>query len=149
MPARITNPIAQFHLEGDPDDPDGVVAVATFFSEDGGQVEMRFTRPGESGAIAEMLWECALDLHEGQTEGIMAVVARKGEAPADEEPLTVAQILEAAEGFDPESPFNLPMQPPTTSFGITYPWQIHDLGDGITAECWEDPPWECRDEDHD
>ena len=94
MPTRITNPIAEFHLVGDPDDPDGVEAVATFYGEDGTGVEMRFTRRGLSGSLGALLWECEVDLHEGQTRGIMAVVARKGEADEDEPPLTVDQILE-------------------------------------------------------
>ena len=94
MPTTITNPIAEFHLEGDPDDPEGVEAVATFYGEDGVGVEMRFTRRGLSGSLAALLFECEMDLHEGQTKGIMAVVARKGEAEPDQVPLTVDQILE-------------------------------------------------------
>ena len=94
MPTTITNPIAEFHLVGDPDDPEGVEAVVTFYGEDGTGVEMRFTRRGLSGSLGALLWECEVDLHEGQTRGIMAVVARKGEADEDEPPLTVDQILE-------------------------------------------------------
>lgn len=95
MPTVITNPIAEFHLVGDPDDPSGVEAVATFYGEDGVGVEMRFSRRGLSGSLAALLFECEMDLHVGQTKGIMEVVARKGEAPPDDdEPLTVEQILE-------------------------------------------------------
>ena len=94
MPTTITNPIAEFHLVGDADDPDGVEAVTTFYGEDGVQVVMRFTRRGLSGALAALLLECEMDLQVGQTKGIMEVVARKGEQPADEAPLTIDQILE-------------------------------------------------------
>ncbi len=94
MPTVITNPIAEFHLVGDPDDPSGVEAVATFYGEEGAQVEMRFSRRGLSGALAALLFECEVDLHVGQTKGIMEVVARKGEAPpADGEPLTLYELL--------------------------------------------------------
>ena len=108
MPTTITNPIAEFHLEGDPDDPGGVEAVATFYGEDGVGVEMRFTRRGLSGSLAALLLECEMDLHEGQTRGIMEVVARKGEAD-DEAHLTVDQILgvpmaDPSELSDPTDP---------------------------------------------
>lgn len=94
MPTTIINPIAEFHLVGDPDDPSGVEAVATFYGEDGVGVEMRFTRRGLSGSLAALLFECEIDLHLGQTKGIMEVVARKGEAPpADGEPLTLSELL--------------------------------------------------------
>jgi len=104
VPTTITNPIAEFHLVGDPDDPDGVEAVATFYGEDGVQVEMRFTRRGLSGSLAALLLECEMDLQVGQTKGIMEVVARKGEQPADEPPLTVDQILEVPQTDPSELP---------------------------------------------
>jgi len=110
VPTTITNPIAEFHLVGDADDPDGVEAVTTFYGEDGVQVEMRFTRRGLSGALAALLLECEMDLQVGQTKGIMEVVARKGEQPADEEPLTVHQILEVPQA----EPSELPIPPGLT-----------------------------------
>ncbi|MFM7068633.1 MAG: hypothetical protein ACKOYM_04150 [Actinomycetes bacterium] len=132
VPVEIINPIAQFHLEGDPDAPEDVVAIATFFGEDGTQVEMHFTRPGHSGALAELLWECAIDLWEGQTKGIMAVVARKGEHT--DEPLTVDRILDAAD---------YPILPnPLNPRNLIFPWQV-ERGDepGVWSVFWEDPPW--------
>ena len=148
MPVTVTNPLAQFHLEGDPDDPDGVQAVATFFGEDGVQVEMRFDSPGFCGAIAEMLWECAVDLYEGQTDGIMSVVARKGEAPSEDEPLTVEQFLQIAERNDPDDPFTPDLQPPLGST-VDYPWNYHQLPDGSIGGYWRHAPWERLTDDPD
>lgn len=110
MPTTVTNPIAEFQLVGDPDDRSGVEAVVTFYGEDGVGVEMRFTRRGLGGSLAALLFECEMDLHVGQTKGIMEVVARKGEAPpSDDERLTVEQILEVpiadpADLADPAGP---------------------------------------------
>jgi hypothetical protein len=115
MPYEISNPIARFYLQGDADNNDNTEAIVDLFGENGEQVQVKFNRPGESGAIAEMLWECALDLAEAQTYGIMQVAERRGEY--DESDLTVDQILS-------ESDKDIkPVEDAERNKGIVYPWQ--------------------------
>lgn len=78
MAERLVNPIASFYLEGNPDEPEIVIAITDLFGESGQKVEIAFTDPGYVKSIAEMLNSCVYDFNDAMENGIMNVVERKG-----------------------------------------------------------------------
>jgi hypothetical protein len=92
MPEHIENPIARFYLEGDPEDAATVIGIVDLFGESGQQVEVTFTDANHAASLGQLFFECAHDIADGQENGIMAVVERKGQDIDDEE-LTVEDIL--------------------------------------------------------
>ena len=92
MPSVLTNPVVEFHLAPSPEDPAGVVAVATFVGDDGQQVVMRFTQSDAAGLLAARSFRCAMDLQAARSDGATDAL-RTVEVPADGEPLTVHEYL--------------------------------------------------------
>jgi ABC-type sugar transport system substrate-binding protein len=114
------DPLGRFWVTGTPGDTGTVKAYVELDGEAGESVRLLFTDPGAAGAIAEMLWECAVDLAEAEMCGIDAVVERKGRRSEVEEELTVADILDNRGGSEVMEDI-VERRP-----DIVFPWSIDD-----------------------
>jgi hypothetical protein len=115
------DPIGHFWVSGVPGDTTTVRAYVELDGEAGESVRLAFTDPGSAGAIAEMLWECAVDLAEAEMYGIGSVIERKGKRPEVDDELTVADIL-AGRGEPDIISGDITERRPD----IVFPWAIDD-----------------------
>lgn len=115
----VVNPVCSYHVEGLREYPEGCQTVLSMYGEDSGNSEVRFTDPDTLGALAELLWEAAVDLFQAQTAGIESLGEIKGTQNDDD--FSVENILNG------ESPSNGKIDNPYNSReDIRYPWEDDD-----------------------
>lgn len=91
---QLFNPLASFHIEGEPDDPETYLACIDLYGEAGERVQILYPDSGDVESLTEMLTRAQRDLAYAEDYGIHALANKVGYAEEDSM-LTVDDILNA------------------------------------------------------
>ncbi len=108
----IQDPLSSYKLTGSVGDKDSTYAVLELDGENGRSAQVKFYDFGLAGALAELIWELAVDLAQAQTEGIESVAEIKG-IEGDSETMTVDDLLDSI--ANPDNPTN-------NRTDLAFPW---------------------------
>ena len=109
----IENPLVSYVARGNSDDPSSVIIEVEILGDGGGKCLVQFSDFQMLGAVAEMLWEAAVELFEGQELGIEHLAEIKGRLVEMDRDTTIEDIL---------TPEGNPGGIAKTRNDILYPW---------------------------
>lgn len=107
----IQDPLSSYRLTGSVGDKSSTYAVLELDGENGRSAQVKFHDFGLAGALAELIWEMAVDLAQAQELGIESVAEIKG-IEGDIDTMSVDDLLDSIA----DDPYN-------NRTDLEFPWQ--------------------------